>query len=295
MKRYTLMMAAVGIVLLTFAACGSAAPEKTDDNVLFAANGPALTVVEKQPDQYVTDPGSENTLPEQSPDLLTMNSEEEAGYALFYPLLSETQFRCLMAQDGVNFIPNRLVQCEEGGIAYYNSTSGDLVYCTSDFSSVKAILCDERIGFIKEARWLDADRLLFLQGDDSQQAVYLFRPQEDIVELLYQSPEGRQILGIEIDEEGQPVCILSALPSAEETTPTPDNSSPTDANTAATEPEETGEDGAYSAAKDFSGGWEDWDDLEDEKTELGDSNAAEEPTAPTEKVELPVPQSEPAA
>ena len=63
MKRYTLMMAAVGIVLLTFAACGSAAPEKTDDNVLFAANGPALTVVEKQPDQYVTDPGSENTLP----------------------------------------------------------------------------------------------------------------------------------------------------------------------------------------------------------------------------------------
>ena len=295
MKRYTLMMAAVGIVLLTFAACGSAAPEKTDDNVLFAANGPALTVVEKQPDQYVTDPGSENTLPEQSPDLLTMNSEEEAGYALFYPLLSETQFRCLMAQDGVDFIPNRLVQCEEGGIAYYNSTSGDLVYCTSDFSSVKAILCDERIGFIKEARWLDADRLLFLQGDDSQQAVYLFSPQEDIVELLYQSPEGRQILGIEIDEEGQPVCILSALPSAEETTPTPDNSSPTDANTAATEPEETGEDGAYSAAKDFSGGWEDWDDSEDEKTELGDSNAAEEPTAPTEKVELPVPQSEPAA
>ena len=169
------------------------------------------------------------------------------------------------------------------------------MYCTSDFSSVKAILCDERIGFIKEARWLDADRLLFLQGDDSQQAVYLFRPQEDIVELLYQSPEGRQILGIEIDEEGQPVCILSALPSAEETTPTPDNSSQTDANTAATEPEETGEDGAYSAAKDFSGGWEDWDDLEDEKTELGDSNAAEEPTAPTEKVELPVPQSEPAA
>ena len=224
-----------------------------------------------------------------------MNSEEEAGYALFYPLLSETQFRCLMAQDGVDFIPNRLVQCEEGGIAYYNSTSGDLVYCTSDFSSVKAILCDERIGFIKEARWLDADRLLFLQGDDSQQAVYLFRPQEDIVELLYQSPEGRQILGIEIDEEGQPVCILSALPSAEETTPTPDNSSPTDANTAATEPEETGEDGAYSAAKDFNGAWEDWDDLEDEKTELGDSNAAEEPTAPTEKVELPVPQSEPAA
>ena len=295
MKRYTLMMAAVGIVLLTFAACGSAAPEKTDDNVLFAANGPALTVVEKQPDQYVTDPGSENTLPEQSPDLLTMNSEEEAGYALFYPLLSETQFRCLMAQDGVDFIPNRLVQCEEGGIAYYNSTSGDLVYCTSDFSSVKAILCDERIGFIKEARWLDADRLLFLRGDDSQQAVYLFRPQEDIVELLYQSPEGRQILGIEIDEEGQPVCILSALPSAEETTPTPDNSSQTDANTAATEPEDSGEDGAYSAAKDFNGAWEDWDDSEDEKTELGDSNAAEEPTAPTEKVELPVPQSEPAA
>ena len=56
MKRTVWMMAAVGIVLLGFAACGSAAPESPDENTLFAANGPALTVVEKQPDQYTTDP-----------------------------------------------------------------------------------------------------------------------------------------------------------------------------------------------------------------------------------------------
>ena len=50
MKRTVWMMAAVGIVLLGLAACGSAAPESPDENTLFAANGPALTVVEKQPD-----------------------------------------------------------------------------------------------------------------------------------------------------------------------------------------------------------------------------------------------------
>ena len=221
MKRTVWMMAAVGIVLLGFTACGSAAPESPDESVLFAANGPALTVVEKQPDQYTTDPEDKTVPPEQSPDLLTMNSQEEEGFALFYPLLSETQFRCLMDEDGVDFIPNRLVSCEEGGLAYYSTAAGDLVYCTADFSTVKAVLCQQRVGLIIDARWLDADHLLFLQGNENEQAVYLFRPAEDMVELLYQSPEGRQILGIELDENGQPVCILSALPQLEEPDPTP--------------------------------------------------------------------------
>ena len=104
MKRTVWMMVAVGIVLLGFVACGSAAPESPDESVLFAANGPALTVVEKQPDQYTTDPEDKTVPPEQSPDLLTMNSQEEEGFALFYPLLSETQFRCLMDEDGVGVI-----------------------------------------------------------------------------------------------------------------------------------------------------------------------------------------------
>ena len=43
-----------------------------------------------------------------------LRHSEEEGFALFYPLLSETQFRCLMDEDGVDFIPNRLVSCEEG-------------------------------------------------------------------------------------------------------------------------------------------------------------------------------------
>ena len=289
MKRTVWMMAAVGIVLLGFAACGSAAPESLDENTLFAANGPALTVVEKQPDQYTTDPDDGITPPEQSPDLLTMNSQEEAGFALFYPLLSETQFRRLMAQDGVDFIPDRLVSCEEGGLAYYSTAAGDLVYCTPDFAMVKAILCQQRVGLIMDARWLDADRLLFLQGNEKEQAVYLFRPAEEVVELLYQSPEGRQILGIELDENGQPVCILSALPQREEPAPTPEINGTGEANTATGEvPEES----AASNAKDWSGSL--WDDEEDgERSELGDANAGEEPANPTEKVELDVTAASP--
>ena len=283
MKRTVWMMAAVGIVLLGFAACGSAAPESPDENTLFAANGPALTVVEKQPDQYTTDPEDKTVPPEQSPDLLTMNSQEEEGFALFYPLLSETQFRCLM---GVDFIPNRLVSCEEGGLAYYSTAAGDLVYCTADFSTVKAVLCQQRVGLIIDARWLDADHLLFLQGNENEQAVYLFRPAEDMVELLYQSPEGRQILGIELDENGQPVCILSALPQMEESDPTPaPEENGTDNTNSGTKSDESSGENPASNAKDWGSSL--WDDDEDsEKSELGDANAGEEPAIPTEKVEL---------
>ena len=198
MKRTVWMMVAVGIVLLGLAACGSAAPESPDESVLFAANGPALTVVEKQPDQYTTDPEDKTVPPEQSPDLLTMNSQEEEGFALFYPLLSETQFRCLMDEDGVDFIPNRLVSCEEGGLAYYSTAAGDLVYCTADFSTVKAVLCQQRVGLIIDARWLDADHLLFLQGNENEQAVYLFRPAELSRDL--QNSEAAELLR----QEGYP-------------------------------------------------------------------------------------------
>lgn len=286
MKRTVWMMAAVGIVLLGLAACGSAAPESPDENTLFAANGPALTVVEKQPDQYTTDPEDKTVPPEQSPDLLTMNSQEEEGFALFYPLLSETQFRCLMDEDGVDFIPNRLVSCEEGGLAYYSTAAGDLVYCTADFSTVKAVLCQQRVGLIIDARWLDADHLLFLQGNENEQAVYLFRPAEDMVELLYQSPEGRQILGIELDENGQPVCILSALPQLEEPDPTPaPEENGTDNTNSGTKSDESSGENPASNAKDWSSSL--WDDEEDsEKSELGDANAGEESAIPTEKVEL---------
>ena len=286
MKRTVWTMAAVGIVLLGLAACGSAAPESPDENTLFAANGPALTVVEKQPDQYTTDPEDKTVPPEQSPDLLTMNSQEEEGFALFYPLLSETQFRCLMDEDGVDFIPNRLVSCEEGGLAYYSTAAGDLVYCTADFSTVKAVLCQQRVGLIIDARWLDADHLLFLQGNENEQAVYLFRPAEDMVELLYQSPEGRQILGIELDENGQPVCILSALPQLEESDPTPaPEENGTDNTNSGTKSDESSGENPASNAKDWSSSL--WDDEEDsEKSELGDANAGEESAIPTEKVEL---------
>ena len=286
MKRYIFMMAAVGIVLL-LTGCGSAAPAPNGEGALFAANGPALTVVEKQPDQYTADPDGETAPPEQSPDLLTMNSEEEAGFALFYPLLNETQFRRLMAQDGVDFIPDRLVRCAEGGLAYYSSAAGDLVYCSADFASVKAVLRGERIGRIVDARWIDVDRLMFLQGDDSVQAVYLFRPVEETVEILYQPPEGRQILGIEIDENGQPVCILSALPEVNEVLPAPEDGG----EESDTDPDSSG----ASNAKGWDGGlWDDEDSSEDDKTERGGETTGEDPAeAPAERVDLIVPAAEP--
>ena len=48
------------------------------------------------------------------------------------------------------------------------------------------------------------------------QRVYLYRPSTEELEPVYETPEGRQILGIDIDEYGAPVCILSAEPPVEE-------------------------------------------------------------------------------
>ena len=268
MKRIFGAILVMGIALLTLAACGSSAPEPAGDERLFAANGPALTVVEKQPDQYIADPGCKTTPPEQSPDLLTMNSQEEAGYALFYPLLNETQFRELMQRDGVDFIPDRVVRDEEGGIAYFSSCAGDIVYLAPDLTSVRLLSKQDRSGCVRDARWLDADRLLFLQGDEFGQAVYLFRPMEDVIELLYQSPAGREILGIEVDENGEPVCILSALPQLSSTAPAEDPATgdATDGETAEPGP------ALAPAKKNDSSPW-------DEDGELPEG-------PPTEKIEL---------
>ena len=114
MKRTVWMMAAVGIVLLGFAACGSAAPESPDENTLLAANGPALTVVEKQPDQYTTDPEDKTVPPEQSPDLLTMNSQEEEGFALVYPESELTGLEGTLTT--FRIAPDRITLLREGTI-----------------------------------------------------------------------------------------------------------------------------------------------------------------------------------
>ena len=114
MKRTVWMMAAVGIVLLGLAACGSAAPESPDESVLFAANGPALTVVEKQPDQYTTDPEDKTVPPEQSPDLLTMNSQEEEGFALVYPESELTGLEGTLTT--FRIAPDRITLLREGTI-----------------------------------------------------------------------------------------------------------------------------------------------------------------------------------
>ena len=128
--------------------------------------------------------------------------------------------------------------------------------------------------------------LLPLRYSEKNVLLYLFRPAEDMVELLYQSPEGRQILGIELDENGQPVCILSALPQLEEPDPTPaPEENGTDNTNSGTKSDESSGENPASNAKDGSSSL--WDDEENsEKSELGDANAGEESAIPTEKVEL---------
>ena len=97
---------------------------------------------------------------------------------------------------------------------------------------------------------------------------------------------GRICYGIELDENGQPVCILSALPQLEESDPTPaPEENGTDNTNSGTKSDESSGENPASNAKDWSSSL--WDDEEDsEKSELGDANAGEESAIPTEKVEL---------
>ena len=90
----------------------------------------------------------------------------------------------------------------------------------------------------------------------------------------------------ELDENGQPVCILSALPQLEESDPTPaPEENGTDNTNSGTKSDESSGENPASNAKDWSSSL--WDDEEDsEKSELGDANAGEESAIPTEKVEL---------
>ena len=208
-KRILPVMAA----MLALAGCGSSAPELSSEQPLFAQNGPALVALEEDPEQFSEEQAA---APEENSDLMTMTSEEEAGYTLFYTMLNENQFRRLLARDGVDMIPDRLVQYAEGMLAYFSSEAGDIVVCSPDFGLVKKIHDGTRTGRVMDARWLDDDRLLFLQGDEQMQRVYLYRPSTEELEPVYETPEGRQILGIDIDEYGAPVCILSAEPPVEE-------------------------------------------------------------------------------
>ena len=90
----------------------------------------------------------------------------------------------------------------------------------------------------------------------------------------------------ELDENGQPVCILSALPQLEESDPAPaPEENGTDNTNSGTKSDESSGENPASNAKDWSSSL--WDDEEDsEKSELGDANAGEESAIPTEKVEL---------
>ncbi len=102
MKRYILMMAAVGTVLL-LAGCGSAAPEHREQAVCCQWTCP-LPLWKKQPDQYTADPDGNTRTTGAVSRSCYHEFRGEAGFAL-YPLLSETNFRRLMAQDGDGFYP----------------------------------------------------------------------------------------------------------------------------------------------------------------------------------------------
>ena len=113
-----------------------------------------------------------------------------AGYRLYVLSNMSREFIDFLRRFPVyGLFDGEVVSCEEGGLAYYSTAAGDLVYCTADFSTVKAVLCQQRVGLIIDARWLDADHLLFLQGNENEQAVYLFRPCSAL--LLRHSLSGR--------------------------------------------------------------------------------------------------------
>ncbi len=68
-----------------------------------------------------------------------------------------------------------------------------------------------------DARWIDADRLMFPAGGMTACRRFLPVPPNGKSSGAFYTSHRRdgKFLSIEIDENGQPVCILSTLPQVE--------------------------------------------------------------------------------
>ena len=196
-------------MLLTGCANAASEPSSQQDGFCTTQQGPTLVVRDEGksagPDLSTAAPN------DPANDLVTMNSEEEIGFALFCSLLSESQFRDMLQRDGANFIPDRLARFEDRYFAYYNSGKGDLVVCNSAREWFHNIFSDGMVvekGRVLDAQWLDDACLLILAGNESQQILYAYYLEDQALSSVYASPEGKVILEFTVDENGTVECEL---------------------------------------------------------------------------------------
>ena len=205
MKRKKILCMAAGLLLLT--GCGSAAPSMQED--LFS-NGPALVAVDEENEVNEPRPNLSSAPKEQAPDLRTMSAEEEFSYALFCNVMSESGFREMIRRDDVDFLPDRMAHIQGSPIAYFRDRGEVVVICDEGLSWFQHVPAGSfGSGTVRNALWLDADRLLVLMDADTVQQVCLYTPATQQLNVIYASPEGRSICEIMMDDEGEPVCLLA--------------------------------------------------------------------------------------
>lgn len=204
MKRKKMLCMAAGLLLL--AGCGSAAPSMQED--LFS-NGPALVAVDEENDVNEPRPNLSSAPKEQTPDLRTMSAEEEFSYALFCNVMSESGFREMIRRDDVDFLPDRMAHIQGSPIAYFRDRGEVVVICDEGLSWFQHVPAGSfGSGTVRNALWLDANRLLVLMDADTAQQVCLYTPATQQLDVIYVSPEGRVICEIMMDDEGEAACLL---------------------------------------------------------------------------------------
>ncbi len=146
-------------------------------------------------------------------DLVTLTTEEEMSFALFCPMLSETQFRDMLLKDGADFVPNRLAHFENRYFAYYNSGRQELVVCDAALRWFRNIVTSERPeDRVQDARWLNENELLVLTGSEHGQKLYTYLMTEQELRPVYEPPQNKVILSLRVTETGEVECVIGELP-----------------------------------------------------------------------------------
>lgn len=209
MKQCGLLPIAVGLLLL--AGCGSAASEVRQDVL---PNGPALVAMDGETKAKEPLPQRSDAPKDQNPDLKTMSLEEEASYTLFCNVMNESGFREMICRDGVDFLPDHMAHIQGSPIAYFKDRGEVVVICDEGLSWFQHVPAGSfGSGTVRNALWLDADRLLVLMDADTVQQVCLYSPTTQQIDVVYASPEGQSIRDITVDEKGEVDCLLIPEPA----------------------------------------------------------------------------------
>lgn len=208
---------ALAAVLIMLSGCSGANLDSVGFDAASLTNqGPALIAHE---DENTVDPPEFSGASKDSPDdLVSMTAEEETGYSLFCSRMSETQYRFMLENDGVDFVPDHMTVLEKQYYAYYSSTAHDLVVCTvsldqfdSAFSGT--IVSDD--ARIMDVQWMDADHLVILAGNETMQSVYVYHPAAHTMENIYTSPSDKTILSMSMGQNGVVNCEVAGRQTAE--------------------------------------------------------------------------------